>query len=293
MITKELNTSYQSGVDDVIKHLADTCAIDVTVAGRIDKLNREERHYKEYKRGNSWTYCHQAYVKAGTKDPDYLALQLAFYLASWGMYRGSSFLLELDYKIHIPAVEMMMEDQYRDLFAVDNPFAHPEMAQKYKALMFGNQGIYTRLEEYYLQAHKDIAWQRKEYAKKHPSQTPKKARHDPVQESDTLLTKILLGVYGCVPAYDRYFKDGIGFFGKQKLLKADGKAICGGEKALCTLLADGRLKQELDEYWQKHKDEYTFMKVVDMYFFSLGTLLEDGVEKAELEGCIRQRYSIK
>lgn len=32
---------------------------------------------------------------------DYLSLQLAFYLASWGMYRGSSFLLQKYYRVHI------------------------------------------------------------------------------------------------------------------------------------------------------------------------------------------------
>lgn len=269
--------------------------INVSVAGRIDALNEGERHYKGYKRGNSWEYCHKAFSSCAEKtlnDSDYdcLALQLAFYLASWGMYRGSSFLLELDYKIHIPAVEMMMEERYRDLFAMGNPFADSETAKKYNALMFGEEGIYKKIEEHYLDAHKSITEQRCEDDQK---KLTKKARHVPAQESDTLLTKILLGVYGCVPAYDRYFKDGIGFFGKQKLLKADGKAICGGAKALCTLLADGRLRQELDEYWQKHKGKYTFMKVVDMYFFSLGTLLEDSVEKAELERCIRQHFSIK
>lgn len=269
--------------------------IVIDVAGRIDKLNNDERQYEGYKRGNSWMHCHNAFVSytgrnLSDSDFDYLALQLAFYLASWGMYRGSSFLLELDYKIHIPAVEIMMEEQYRDLFNMENPFVDPETAKKYKTLMFGKDGIYKRIEAHYLDAHKSITEQRRKDDQK---KLNKKVRYEPGQESDTLLTKILLGVYGCVPAYDRYFKDGIGFFGKQKLLKADGKAICDGGKALCTLLTDGRLKQELDEYWQKHKDEYTFMKVVDMYFFSLGTLLEDGVEKVELVERIHQHYSIK
>ena len=40
-------------------------------------------------------------------DVDYLTLQLAFYLASWGMYRGSSELLQKDYLIHEPIVEII------------------------------------------------------------------------------------------------------------------------------------------------------------------------------------------
>ena len=59
-------------------------------------------------RYRSWEHCYSHFIKArGSQeiDYDYLSLQLAFYLASWGMYRGSSFLLQKDYKVHIPVVE--------------------------------------------------------------------------------------------------------------------------------------------------------------------------------------------
>ena len=52
-------------------------------------------------RYRSWEYCYKAFHDARgntNADVDYLSLQLAFYLASWGMYRGSSFLLQKDYK---------------------------------------------------------------------------------------------------------------------------------------------------------------------------------------------------
>lgn len=49
---------------------------------------------------------------------DYLSLQLAFYLASWGMYRGSSFLLQKDYKIYIPVVEEVLKSKYDILFGM-------------------------------------------------------------------------------------------------------------------------------------------------------------------------------
>ena len=42
-------------------------------------------------RYRSWEYCYYTFYKARTAqtvDVDYLSLQLAFYLASWGMYRG-------------------------------------------------------------------------------------------------------------------------------------------------------------------------------------------------------------
>ena len=53
----------------------------------------------------SWEHCYKVFHDARVKrqggelpDYDYLSLHLAFYLASWGMYRGSSFLLQQDYK---------------------------------------------------------------------------------------------------------------------------------------------------------------------------------------------------
>lgn len=48
-------------------------------------------------------------AKQPNPDYDYLSLQLAYYLASWGMLRGSSFLLWKDYKIHIPMVKEMLK----------------------------------------------------------------------------------------------------------------------------------------------------------------------------------------
>ena len=63
-------------------------------------------------RYRSWEHCYSHFIKARgnpNADYDYLSLQLAFYLASWGMYRGSSFLLQKDYRIHIPVVKEMIK----------------------------------------------------------------------------------------------------------------------------------------------------------------------------------------
>lgn len=60
----------------------------------------------------SWEHCflhcknHDAF--STEKDVDTASLHLAFYLASWGMYRGSSFLLWKDYRIHIPVVQELL-----------------------------------------------------------------------------------------------------------------------------------------------------------------------------------------
>ena len=59
-------------------------------------------------RYRSWKHCYSHFIKARESkkvDYEYLSLQLASYLASWGMYHGSAFLLQKDYKVHIPVVK--------------------------------------------------------------------------------------------------------------------------------------------------------------------------------------------
>lgn len=66
-------------------------------------------------RYRSWEHCYSHFIKARRSqeiDYDYLSLQLAFYLASWGMYRGSSFLLRKDYKVHIPVEKELLSEKY-------------------------------------------------------------------------------------------------------------------------------------------------------------------------------------
>lgn len=72
-------------------------------------------------RYRSWEHCYSNFCHAREKvevDCDYLSLQLAFYLASWGMYRGSSFLLQKDYKIHIPVVKELLQKKHRPLVGI-------------------------------------------------------------------------------------------------------------------------------------------------------------------------------
>jgi len=72
-------------------------------------------------RYQSWEHCYMAFheafenKKAGKQDEvdiDKLCLHLAFYLASWGMYRGSSFLFRCDYKVHEEVVQSLLEHGY-------------------------------------------------------------------------------------------------------------------------------------------------------------------------------------
>ena len=145
--------------------------------------NDENRRYR------SWEYCYYHFYKArNEKEPniDYMSLQLAFYLASWGMYRGSSFLLQKDYKVHIPVVKELLQKKYDVLFGADFNVLLNENHQKTL------QGLNGFLVQYYDGIRRTV----KGEALKN-------------KISSTLITKVLMGTLGCVPAYDRYFIDGI------------------------------------------------------------------------------------
>ena len=140
-------------------------------------------------RYRSWEHCYSYFIKArGSQeiDYDYLSLQLAFYLASWGMYRGSSFLLQKDYKVHIPVVKELLNEIYDVLAGIDCIGFKDDSNQKLL------QDINSFLEQYYDKIRHKV-----------------KGQELKNQLSFTLITKILMGTLGCVPAYDRYFIAGI------------------------------------------------------------------------------------
>lgn len=140
-------------------------------------------------RYRSWEHCYSHFIKArGSKeiDYDYLSLQLAFYLASWGMYRGSSFLLQKDYKVHIPVVKELLSKEYDALAGIECIEFRKECNQQLL------REINSFLGQYYDKIRREV-----------------KGQELKNQLSFTLITKILMGTLGCVPAYDRYFIAGI------------------------------------------------------------------------------------
>lgn len=140
----------------------------------------------------SWRHCYNAFTvnrsNVGEETLDYLALHLAFYLASWGMYRGSSFLLQKNYKVHIPVVKIIMEEKYQPLMGI----SAEELIEDDKLELL--EEVSDRI--------------RKAYGEEQPS-----FEGTVNNATDTLITKILLGTLGCVPAYDRYYVQAVRQYG--------------------------------------------------------------------------------
>ena len=197
-------------------------------------------------RYRSWEHCYSHFIKArGSKeiDYDYLSLQLAFYLASWGMYRGSSFLLQKDYKVHIPVVKELLSKEYDALAGIECIEFRKESNQQLL------REINSFLGQYYDKIRREV-----------------KGQELKNQLSFTLITKILMGTLGCVPAYDRYFIAGIK---KQKVttgnynLKSIMKLVDFYEKN-SVRLEPVREKMEVDGM------PYPQMKMLDMGFWQIG-----------------------
>lgn len=205
-------------------------------------LTQVENH-----RYRSWEYCYKSFVEARKNKEnniDYLALQLAFYLASWGMYRGSSFLLQKDYKIHIPIVEEILKPEYDCLLDLDC-----SNLINNKNIQDCLENLNKKLKDYYRNIRSSII------------------ENDVKQDiSSILISKILLGALGCVPAYDRFFMDGV------KLEK-----VTTANYNLRSLIKLAEFYQQYREQFEEIRKkmvvgnlEYPQMKLLDMCFWQIG-----------------------
>lgn len=202
----------------------------------------------KYHRYKSWDNCFKAF--SDSKQNEIQVLELAFYLASWGMYRGSSGLLQKNHLIHKGAVNILFS----------------EKSQKLKC----NQTTEIGREDIdvILKIKDELAkhYQQDKFKFIRGSELPK-----PISPTDTLLSKIMLGTLGCVPAYDRYFVDGL------KAMKM--KHASFNESSLLELFNFiNNNKYELGAAQKlilsKTDNHYPIMKILDMYFWQIGYDIE-------------------
>ena len=125
----------------------------------------------------SFDYCYNYFQDSTSEelevDMEKSCLELAFYLASWGMLRGSSFLLQksikyyeplIEYIIHLKREEHAIWDIDVDVYTDTNITVILDVYEEIRQLIIGNEN-----------------------------------RHI------VLTTKIMLGIFGCIPAFDAYF----------------------------------------------------------------------------------------
>lgn len=219
-------------------------AIDELINGA--KTFYEDARRDENGRSRSWEHCYRVFRDARTDpspDFDYLSLHLAFYLASWGMYRGSSFLLQKDYKVLVPIVEEVLKSEYDCLFGLACTDVRNDdiRAQLMK--------LYDDIAEHFWPIRNEVA-----------------GRVVGSQVSQVLITKILLGTLGCVPAYDTFFGIGAEYLGLEEKNYNEDSLL---ELADIYEAHNDRL-EEARRGMQTEDLAYPQMKLLDMGFWQVG-----------------------
>ncbi len=210
---------------------------DIDIAGNVETYLGARVDTARY---SSFDYCfnyfrdfHDTGNVAALTDAAHLevsCLQLGFYLASWGMFRGKAALLTHSVKRLAPVIEVIVGAP-PELWDVD-------------ANDYG-----TDAQQLLFEAERQLR------------------RALPGGQSQTLVTKTMLGAFGCVPAFDRFFR--VGF----STSRFGPKSLAGIE----------RFYQVNAEAIERHRvaaldfatgeptrKTYTAAKVIDMIFFIEG-----------------------
>jgi hypothetical protein len=157
-------------------------------------------------------------------------LQLGFYLASWGMFRGKAELLNHSARRLVPVIE---------------------------AIVAAPAAVWTvDADDYGPAAQRVLFDVRRQLAAVLPG-----------GHSTTLVTKTMLGVFGCVPAYDRFFRVGFGAatFGPTSLRNIE--AYC---HANAPAIERHRVSTIDFTTGAETDRRYTKAKVIDMVLFTAG-----------------------
>ena len=186
-------------------------------------------------RAEAYDICHGQFVTGittgGAINYDNLALHLYAFLASWGMVRGNSILLQHNYTVLIPVVKVVCDKKYSSLLDVDvfsgsfNKSTYITLMMELKnslaKALFGRNAKYT---------------------------------------DDTLLSKIALVSLGCVVGYDSRVKAS---------LKSLGYAKSFSKKGLGDLLNFANTyKADIKTLQAKYSNfNYSVMKICDCALF--------------------------
>lgn len=157
------------------------------------------------------------------------------------MLRGSTKLLQKDYKVHEEAVNLILKPQFNCLLALSLSDAQKKEDTLFE-LIDALRDVYRRL----------LGSCNRSYP------------------SDTLITKVLLGTLGCVPAYDTLFVKG---------LRMEGVSYSGLKisnfRGLIQYCRDGeelflRAQASVNKIAEQEGLQYPIMKILDMWFWMRG-----------------------
>lgn len=201
-------------------------------------------------RDRSWEHCYNAFQdRKNYSNIDYLSLHLGFYLASWGMMRGSTGLLWKDYKIHHELVKILIQSRWDDIRSTSM------------------NDIDKSKIQIILDLHKEIS---KCLSCIEPTIFPATNKEVRVSPTDTLTTKILLGVFCNVPAYDTMLLFALEGFGIRKTF--DNESLNQLFEFVFSIKNYPEFLSEKEKI-NKGGKNYPLMRIVDMYLWTVGDKL--------------------
>lgn len=193
---------------------------------------RTEMNASKNIRGWSWIDCNRAFAEKKHNN-DMLAKELFMFLASWGMLRNS-FLLRYNWRVLVPVVELLTEKRFAVLQNADI------------ATIEKNIDLLIELKT---EVHSTLNKVRAGYGN---------------NITDTLISKILMGAFGCTIAYDQFVRC---------RLAAQGLRHTFTKLSVLELCAFYNEHPELEQERQKIKTEdgidYPPMKMLDIIFWTL------------------------
>lgn len=145
----------------------------------VDFNNFFTDFHNKTNRGYAWIDLNSAFLERENKnhDDEYLAKELYIFLANWGMIARGAFLMEHNYRILVPVVQIITQPKYKIL-------QNPEID-----VVENNIPLILSLK-------KEINDVLKEYSSNKKSTITK-----------ALNSKIIMGTLGCCIAYDTYVCD--------------------------------------------------------------------------------------
>ena len=213
--------------------------LHLDIGANLERYLHDRRATERYA---SFDYCfnyfqslaEQGRIAALAEGPnlEISCLQLGFYLASWGMYRGSALRLQRSLAHLVPAVDVIATSP-REIWTTDAD----NYSDKACSLIFD---VSARLRAAF-----------------------------PEGASETLVTKVMLGVFGCVPAFDQYFKRG---FGVGKFNASALERVAEFYRANAALVDEYRVPTLDFATGLETARPYSRAKVIDMIFFVQGSI---------------------
>ena len=207
---------------------------------------------KPASRFSSWQPCYEHFGRQGVTSDRQTILELGFYLASWGMYRGSGFLLQRNATVHEGVAEILQKPEYRGL--------HSHAPLHVGAVRIDLiESLYQKIHDHYK------TW----------SVTVRNKEGNPQNTSETLVTKVMLGTTGCIPAFDNYVEaamkdiDGLSYSLKASKRRSTIKSLW---KYYFGNIHEFEAVSEMLRT-EGHPD-YPPMKLLDMYLWTKGKMLK-------------------